>query len=67
MPIVIPNRISIHLKAKELFTLHSGCHGNIVTKTIRYVTNVYCPKEAYTEGGFPLFAENTSSKLASTR
>ena len=49
MPIVLrsfsPNRISIQLKTKELSTLHCGYHDNIVTKAMRYVTNVYCPKE----------------------
>ena len=37
--------ISIQLKTKELLTLCCGCHDNIVTKAIRYVTNVYCPEE----------------------
>ena len=40
------NNISIQLKTKELLTSHSGCHGNLVTIATRYVSNVYCPKEA---------------------
>ena len=37
---------SVGLKTKELFTKHFGCHGNQVTIAKKYVTNVYCPKEA---------------------
>ena len=50
MPIVLrklyTNRISIQLKTKELLIHHCGCHGNIVTKAMRYVADAYCPKEA---------------------
>ena len=43
---ITPNRISIQLKTKKLLTLHCGCHDNIVTKAMRYVTDVYSPKKA---------------------
>ena len=37
---------SIALKTKELLTHHCSCHGNLVTKAMRYVVDGYCPKEA---------------------
>ena len=49
MPIVLRKLYTrynlIQLKTKELLTHHCGCQGNIVTKAMRYVTTVYCPKE----------------------
>ena len=42
----MPNVDSIWLKTKELLTYHYGCHSNQVTIATKYVTNVYCPKEA---------------------
>ena len=35
----------IQLKTKELLRFHFGCHGNSVTIALRYVADVYCPKE----------------------
>ena len=37
---------SIGLKIKELFTLHCGCHGNLVTIAMRYVADAYHTKKA---------------------
>ena len=41
----MPNMDSIRLMTKELLRFHSGCHGNRVTKAIRYVPDGYCNKE----------------------
>ena len=42
---------SIKLKKKELLTYHCGCHGNLVTIAMRFVSNVYCPKNLHTKYG----------------
>ena len=39
------NIISIRVKTKELLRHHCSYHGNLVTISIRYVANAYCPKE----------------------
>ena len=41
----ILNMDSILLKINELLMFYSGCHGNRVTIAMRYVADVYCPKE----------------------
>ena len=36
---------SIRPKIKELLMYHFSCHGNLVTTAMRYMTDVYSPKE----------------------
>ena len=44
--ILMPNMISIGLKAWKLLRYHCSYHGNLVTIATRYDDNAHCPKEA---------------------